>query len=325
MSLVADALQALSVGQLTYLKGPITALTLTDLITSARHAIYDLDFNNEERSILFGFRDSNSIATVLASDCHRLACAAFQTIEGVPNEMREKPSMPWSVVKLYYAAFYAGHSMLRTCGESCSYFYREHTKRINDLRMAMNRTPSFGIDQGLYHCAADSALVNLKCGRVGAMVGGGHEAFWHIFGLWNRRAQDALPKSGLPSADTREVLVRLDWLNKILRENGGRNFDWLSHVRNDLQYRHKFGMWRPSTMRKAECGRLSRIAAQWRRDPMEIDLHEIAEDDPLSSFVACCAFVVAVCREMLEKIGSRLGRKSFVYFGALEAKSASTN
>jgi hypothetical protein len=318
MSLVADALQALSVGQLTYLKGPPTALTLTDLITSARLAVYDLDFNDTERSILFGFRDSDPITMVLASDCHRLACAAFQSIAQVSDEMAEKDSMPWSIVKLYYAAFYAGHTMLRVCGESCSYFYREHTKRISDLRVAMNRTPSFAIERGLYHCAADPALVNLKCQRLGGMIGGGHEAFWHIFGLWNNRVQEALPRSGLPSADAQEVLFRLDWLSNILRENGGRNFDWLSHVRNELQYRHKFGMWRPSKMRKAERGRLSRIAAQWQRDPMDIDPHQIDEDEPLPSFVACCAFVVAACREMLGKIGSRLGRKSFVYFGALE-------
>lgn len=61
---------------------------------------------------------------------------------------------------------------------------------------------------------------------------------------------------------------------------------------------------------------LSRQAALWEHDPMEIDL-SVSEPWPLGPFVAGCVFLVALCREKLVKLGQNGGHNSFVRFGAL--------
>src|SRR5436309_15581758 len=125
MSLLADALQPFIVRNLTMLGGRLEQMTLPDVIV-APTAAYAFDFDDTDRSISLDFRVAEFITTALASDCCRLASAAFQTAASVPQEILQRDTVAWSLVKLYYAAFYAGHSLIRILGESCSYFERQH-------------------------------------------------------------------------------------------------------------------------------------------------------------------------------------------------------
>ena len=222
--------------------------------------------------------------------------------------------LPWALIKLYYAAFYAGQAILRICGQSCSYFYSEHASVINELRKASGKAPTFIVKRGLYHCVANAALTDLKCVQVGGATIGGHDSFWKMFGGWIDRAQKVLVS--LPAtAEIQEVVIVLSQLDDLLCDQG-KDYDWLSHVRNNLQYRQDFGVWLPSKMRNTQRGDLSRLASQWTREPLKIDL-EIGRPWPLGKFVVGCAFVVALCRDMLTKLAERLGGRSFVHFGAL--------
>src|SRR5208282_235575 len=188
---------------------------------------------------------------------------------------------------------------------------------INELRKASGKAPTFIVRRGLYHCVANAALTDLKCIQLGGATTGGHDSFWRMFGAWIAQAQDALVP--LPvTAEIQEVVILLSQLDDLLCEEG-KNYNWLSYVRNNLQYRHDFGVWLPSKMRNSEREDLSRLASQWTRDPLKIDL-EIGRPGPLGRFIVGCAFVVALCRDMLTKLAERLGQRSFVHFGALPSR-----
>lgn len=318
MLLVADALQAFVVAGLMSVRGRVADMTLADLLTRPQKAGYDLDYNDADRTILIDFRESELVARAIAADCCRLGSAAFQTISTVADEMKNTATLPWSLVKLYYAAFYAGHAVLRICGESCSYFNRSHTDRIATILSAMGKVPKFSVDSGLYHCIVSPSATGLKCQQAKGAVGGGHESFWKVFGAWTKATSEAVLTGALTSAEAQEVFVKLEKLTTLIGGNGSRAHGWLSLIRNDLQYRHEFGVWSPSKLRKNERKFLGRLAEQWRREPMTVDL-ELGGVSPLGQFVIACAFVVALCRVMMVRIGERstADGRSFVHFGPL--------
>jgi hypothetical protein len=218
-------------------------------------------------------------------------------------------------VKVYYAAFYAGHALIRIFGESCSFFDRQHVARLNQLGEILGREWSFDIDAGLYRCALTPSATALKCKKTRGAAGI-HEAFWTVFGLHVQRLSEATLTGSLVSADAQAVFAQLDALVEIMRRRTG--YSWLSGVRNDLQYRQAHGVWFPAGLRQRERQSLSRLVSDWQRDPMEIDL-DMRRFGLLGDFVAACIFIVALCHTMLARISERsaAGPRSFIILGPM--------
>lgn len=317
MSLLADALQPRMIRGLISLRGPATEMTLPDTLKNFPHAGYYLDFEGDQ-SICIDFRDSQVVMGAIASDCCRLACASFQSIAMVTNGGIHRDTIAWDMVKLYYAAFYAGHAIIRLLGESCSYFDHTHVSIITKVADSTDKTPPFQIESGAYHCIVNSAITGLKCKRVRGAVGGAHVSFWNIFGTCSQAAAKGILHGPLNATEAREVFLRLDLLNRVLRANGAVGHNWLSVIRNDLQYRQRFGVWFPAQINKRDRDFLARLANQWTRDPMKIDL-QIDRVKPLNQFVSACTFLVALCRILLLRISERstVGQRSFVNYGPL--------
>ena len=314
MSLIADALQPFVVKDLASVAGRMKIMTLPDSLIDPL-AAYDLNFDNTQRTIIVDFRDTSAVALALAADACRLSCAAFQTMVLASTEMLNRDSMAWSLVKLYYSAFYAGNALIRLLGESCSYFDRQHISRLNQLAIALNRIPTFKIEGGLYRCVVDHTGTALWCTRARGGIGGAHEAFWDIFG--NRLGVLAMEvlSGPLSTTDAQAVFTQIEQFRDVLRQR--INHSWLSVVRNELQYRHEYQVWFPAQLRARQREALSRHSNRWSRDPMLIDLSK--KGDVLSEFVACCCFVVSLCNTMLARIAERsdVGSKSFIRLGPI--------
>lgn len=314
MSLAADALQPYLVKEFVSLSGRAKTATLTDLIVADTIG-YNLAFDDNDQSITIDFRDQEPVIDALAGDCCRFSFASFQTVSRLSVETEERDTVAWSLVKAYYAAFYAAHALIRLTGESCSFFDRQHTARIVQLGNAYGLQRSFGIDSGLYHCVLSPNATALKCIRIRSSVGI-HEAFWNVFGAKIDSLAQAVLAGNLPTIDAQTTFAQLEKLTNILARRGG--FSWLSNVRNDLQYRQHHGVWFPARLKKSEKQSLGRIIARWSDDPMTIDLDTI-RFGLLGDFMAACTFIVALCHALLDRIAERstAGVKSFVCLGPI--------
>lgn len=277
---------------------------------------YDLDFDSLEESISVDFRDNQLIIPALGVDCCRFATAAFQSIVPISEEIVDKDTLAWSMVKLYYAAFYAGHSIIRILGESCSFLERIHTTRINSVASAIGKTPGFRIERGLYHCTVNASGSAVKYIKAAPVTGGAHESFWGVFERRLRHFANNILVGHLVPAEAQLVFVQLQALQQILGMVGPSMHGALSMVRNDLQYKHQFGVWFPVQIKKRERELLGRLVAQWLRDPMTIDVG-LHDGNVLRNFVVACAFLVGLCRVLIFRIAERSteGARSFVCFG----------
>jgi hypothetical protein len=312
MSLLADALQPFVTPALSAVRDDsLATITLSDLII-APAAAYDLAIRNAARAVDLDFRDPLILSAALAADANRLASASFQTVATIGLELEQRDSAAWAMVKLYYAAFYAGHALIRLCGESCSYLYRNHTTRLANVATALGITPGFSIDTGLYHCTTQNAAISYV--RVRGAVGGAHETFWSIFGDYLQRTSTAVLQGSMTRLDAQAVFAQITDATRLLSKSGG--YSWLSEMRNDLQYKLQHGLWYPEKMRVQSLRTLSRLALQWKGDPMRIDLRN-AKLTPLSEFIACCAFIIAACRQIVWRISDRslAGNRCFLRAG----------
>lgn len=310
MSLAADALQPQLVRALVSLSGRAHPRYLMDAITDAPGAGYDLDFDAAAVAVELDFREATSLAAFVGGDACRFAAAAFTSTASIGTAFDQAESLAWGLVRAYYAAFYAGHSTLRLLGRSCSYLERPHVSQLQRLGNARGNPAPFEITSGLYSCRLNSAQTGFRLIQARGRVGGAHEVFWELFDQFLAETTEDVLVGHLAPGDARMVFLKLESYRRVLRRGSGAS--WLSAVRNEIQYRHAHGAWVPSSINKQARAMLGRLAEQWTRDPMDVDI-ESPPAGELGTYLAACSFTVALCKSVLSRIASRssVGARSF--------------
>lgn len=309
MSLIADALQPRLVGALLRLSGRAEACHLADVVTGTGGG-FDLAFDAAAKLIQLDFRDPVYLGQKIGGDASRFATAAFMSMHQMEGAVEDASTVAWSLIRLYYSAFYSGHAVLRLLGESCSYLDSGHIKKIKELGLALNNPVPFPIGAGAYHLKLNGPQAGIDLRKAGSVGVGSHEVFWDILDEFLKDASAAAMLGHLTPEEGQRVFLKLEAFRDITRRAAGAS--WLSAVRNEIQYRHDRGVWIPATVNRSGRAVLARLARQWLRDPMDIDL-ELQPGGELGRFVAGCAFMTALCRAVLQRISERssAGAKSF--------------
>lgn len=313
MSLLAVGLQPQFAYGLHAVSGQIKRVSIADLLVS-RTAAYSLTCNAASQSINFDFRSPTDILGAVASDCNRLATACFQTAKGLDELFLNKDDMPWSLVKLYYASFYAGHFILRALGQSCSFLDARHAARVNQYATAAGINIPFRFDAGLYNIELSPRATMFLCTKLQSQSS--HDAFWSLFSIRWRQIAQAVLRGPLVPEEAQAIFAQIDAFDRLMLRQ--RSYSWLSTFRNDIQYRQKFDVWHPSGVTKRDREAIARLAGLWKLDPMSIDLSP-TRLGTISDFVLCCCFMISVCRAVVTRLVAleKLTNRSFARYGPL--------
>lgn len=316
MSLLISALQPSLTPGLLDVSGSATR-SLGEILTGQGgfHPVY------ESTRILWklDFSVRQPIAMALASECGKLACASFQTFSSVSDDIKDAESVPWAIIKSYYSAYYAGHSLLRAFGWSCTYLHGSQVQLLRKILDAYS-VVDHPKKKGLYKVQVVDAGTVLELSAVNS--NGVHEGFWKVFqARLSELIAGVLSPAVLPAADAQEVWSHLSSFNATLTYSGS-NLSWLSTFRNTVQYRQEKNVWFPTKLPKPQRELLSRIAQDWCKSPDEITMATNAGE--LGQFLSACTFLVALCRELLVRVGSRCASgKSFAEYGPLRYLNSS--
>lgn len=302
MSLLADALQPRLIRELFILQGRPAICHIADVVTNAPRSGYDLDADYETKQLKIDFRETSFIISAIGGDASRLASACFASMAGITEALESPQYLSWALIRLYYAAFYGGHSLLRLLGHGCTYFDKSHTDFLKVLLTARGNPVGFDLPSGLYACAMNSGRTGFKMAQARGRVGGAHEIFWTMFDQIFSELSETVLCGHLRDRDARDVYVKIDAVRRIYSRGAGAS--WLSTVRNNVQYRQGMGVWMPLTINRQTRSVLPRLASQWTRDPMDIDIDAPRYDD-LSAFVIGCVFTTAMCRTMFTRLSER--------------------
>lgn len=310
MSALADALQPLIATGVFSVGGRLESISLTGAIT-ARTSAYAVNVT-VGWNIELDFRDPRYVSAVLASDASRLATSCLQSVSIAVAEEDEKYWLPWWVVRLYYAAFYGAHAVLRFLGAGCCWLEATDVGRLASVLHATTGQDLPIKKGGPFRCDADTSSGRLLWSRLD---GRPHEALWMLFDRVLRETGENVLRGPMRARDAQAVFAQLEAFRSIGSHH--QNSSWLSRLRNDVQYKLAYDVWHPTAHDRRARDRLKRVATQWADDPMGIDLSGVIGHSPLVQFSAACAFVIGLCRVIVVRVSERnaSGARSFLSYG----------
>lgn len=316
MSLLVDGMQAALVRGVFSTSGPYPDQSLSDLFADSR-ASYLAASDPSTRIIRLAFPIYSDVTHAVACDCRRLALSWLQSTIGCWPEVDDKLALPWSLVRVYYSAFYAAHVVVRLLGRACCWLDASHIAQIGAVHRVVHGGPlAFRADAGSYLCSVDGAGSEFVLSRISTSNRGAHEALWHALEIALRDRTPLILGGVLPAHEAQSVVAKLDEFRALGTLNGSSA--WLSKVRNAIQYRLQHEVWHPTGVDAKARRALATAARSWVNDPMSIDLLSARGRPPLEQFVLACSFVIAVCRALLGRIDAASTRpnQSFVRLGA---------
>jgi len=240
-------------------------------------------------------------------EADRFAAAAFESIEdnGI-SATRHPRSIGWRLIKTYYAAFFALHSLIRIHGWACTRINSDTIKIVNK-GLASIYPDSEKVSGGLYLIKSENSGSELSFEKINTGASGGsHEALWYFLEKYiDVIIYTTLRNEGDPE-ETQIAIGTLEAFKEFIRQKGGSI--WFTQVRNRVNYSHGYGAWFPYAGSTCDFNRLDIAIAKWKEAP-EKNIPNTSLDEPLQ-FTMACAFIVAMCRTSIADLRYRAAAQS---------------
>lgn len=283
------------------------------------------------------FYDISEALAALAGDINRLACASIETLNAISEIPTQKRFLAWQLVEYYYAAFYSAHCMLKICGFG--------TIQLDDriIQSIKKRALLFGeelptITKGIY-CAdirpIESKIVFYDVSRYDDS----HHGLWNRYVdflnvltgmsistnsldsncIRKRESAEPYPQSvysQLPRQDADQIIGRVDHVKAVLNTKGNNN--WLSQIRNSINYNHSHGVWYPYKGYSDEYEMLVYMRSMYSINSLNKCFLTTEGELELVRYAKCCQQINAFNRELIIDLSIRHpDNKSFLKNGPL--------
>lgn len=289
----------------------VTGKPRLDIRGWLKAASYQVDSSSQPTKIVLNIGSVADCLSAYAYDINRVSVSASETCHSVTEPDRCPRSLAWLMIKVYYAAFFSAHALLRVQGISPSYF------EIEDIIVLRRTADLYGISDakliptGQYLCYFDPNSRQLTMQHEAKSRS--HEFLWQEFRKRLVLMQAELDSVFIPEKQKTEVNAFYADLIKSISQHGRTNGNWLSHVRNAVNYRQEYDVWYPH--------RTKHLVRDWREKMSQIlrGLVSCAPEkssDEVVSFLNTCFAIIAVCRGTLSDMAVRCPKgKSFLEYG----------
>jgi hypothetical protein len=266
-------------------------------------------------SFVLCFADPEPFLEAFAGDISRIGSASFESAIGIMQSPALPKSIAWLVVQTYYSAFFSAHSILRALGESCTPIERDQVNSLMRVGGIFGTAPSPRVKGGLFHLVCNARARTIS---GTALSGSPHEVFWRIFNdRMSRLSCEALNVSTESLANRQLASAKLFELTNNLCFRSTPRGNWLSSVRNAVNYNQKFSTWYPYSGRQKYYEQMFSKVMEWNEDPLDLSLNT-CEDRDLRRFQVTCNFIIGAFRSLIADMAGRCtSGRSFHNFGAL--------
>lgn len=300
--------------QLKWLPGinSIATPIKTGLVETLTKSAYPMSACIPSISASFSIHSNSDLPSAFACEAARFGSACFESLIDINPSASSSRSLGWPLIRSYYAAFFAAHTLLRLCGESITYISSKNATQLNDLGfMYMGFKPLFS--KGLYHFKVSSGGHLLTINSIKTGGGGSHEELWKYFFNYLKDVENQLASvyGVLPEAIT--AIQTSKFLRTGLSRNNSTSGGWLSQVRNSVNYQHDHGVWFPYKVRQKNANLLNAAFANWHSNSSDWQIR-FKEPDSLLAHVNLSQGISAILASTLKDISSRniANSKSFV-------------
>jgi hypothetical protein len=184
-------------------------------------------------------------------NAHDLLCnrqAAFESLLPRQHESYGNKSLAWPVISSYYAAYFSTQSLMRCLGLGTIYINRVESKHLNDAWQARGFPK---VDQGNYMFSIELSLpIKIVLRKLGGS--GAHNQFWQAFEQSQTHIESVLltssALSSLSAAQRQDAFLEFKKLIQASFQNRlsvppKLEFDWMSNLRNAINYRFENNVW----------------------------------------------------------------------------------
>lgn len=263
--------------------------------------------------------DGYLVRKALAADINRLALAASETLKNISEVVGIPKSLGWPYVKLYYAAFFYAHTLLRIWGRSPSYFTTQELMRVKATLNAYDIAPPFRLSTGQYllELKQNAGFVQLSADSSGQ---GSHEAAWKHFSAALKELELLSNTANYVEVDRINVIKQIQALLALITD-GGRHESWLSQIRNNIQYRQSGGVWFPYSS-KEKISSFKGIVEGLTSATVDLNVYLEDEGSEIERFRNACCCVILLARKTINSISEIGGRKSFLHYGQVRFENS---
>lgn len=238
----------------------------------------------------------------LFGDYMRFALASKESIHLSFEESFDRRATAWPLINRYYSAFFSAHALLRSQGAGMTWLDAgevAHLERLGKLYVG----PNFTMRRGGYSFSVNpgngyNGEVRLVAMNYGS---GSHDDFWRYFVDYIADFGAQLLRSGAPMAA--QTVGRIAEFERIIKAPSGRGI-WLSFMRNEINYQHKYGTWYPFKPSTSGSSQDRRILTQTNN---AIDLTADASRHPLKAFNAITCCLAALNNDFAVLMKERMG------------------
>lgn len=262
------------------------------------NGLYWFNSNPTKGEFRLYVRDEKEIAGAFAADIARTATACFESIYGLRKTPKLPKSTAWVLVRLYYGAYFAAHTIIRILGRSCSYLDKGHLRILRENAEMACCSWTGNTSQGLFALQYTPASKELSCSRLR----NAHGDLWKtVYSCFSDLSEKVLQQPGL-SKEKETVATFLMAVNDCLDNCKSRSSGtWLSEFRNRLNYRQEFGAWFPYRDCQVKYPDIERYIRRWNADLSTLRFSQ-GRAPAVERFAESCTAIIALCHAMLHDL-----------------------
>ena len=234
------------------------------------------------------------LSRALANDLNRMAIAAFESAAGVRTDQTLPRSMAWGAIRAYYASFFAAHAFMRLYGISCSQLDHEHVNKIFQSAQMFGKTGGLtSVETGFYSIKIDQNFSTITFQKLKDS----HKDTWAELLATIENLEAKIPNATAISMHKIEASALLTSLREGITGASSVKGNWLSTMRNSINYRHTHGVWFPYSVKAGGGDILDAASRNWLNTPSTQGRTQHTAE--LENFFEVAVMLVAVVRELI--------------------------
>lgn len=273
---------------------------------------YYIPSNQPAGEFTIGTYDCFDFLKPYSFEINRLSCASRESIRDIERKEWQTKFIGWNLTKFYYSAFFSAHCILKITGNNLS---NVEQKSIDKVK---SKTTNYGfsytqLNSGLYCIDIDSQGNTFRFYKD-SKYDNSHEGLWRYFLYFLNNSQNSI-YGQLPQAEAQQIVDKINELIKALKNWNNQHGNWLSKIRNLVNYSQSFGVWFPYKEYEDEYDKIYSYLNLHKENPLNIELNSFAGKDILY-FVRTCQLINAISNDLLIDLASKHpNNKSFIKKG----------
>ena len=238
-----------------------------------------------------------------ANDCNRMAIAAIESAVGLCLDPNLRDSGAWGVIRAYYASFFAVHAIMRMFGVSCTQLEQVHADKIYEIAQLVDRQGSLSkLQNGFYSIE----IIGIPAVVRFVKYKDSHAGTWRRFlGLVDSLISGSRELSALSQDKLEAIRVLTTIRSGITKSSRYSTGNWLSILRNTVNYQHTHGVWFPYERRLIAQTYLPHMSKAWREEAGNLSCN--FGNGEIEAFFDVVLVIMSLFRELLVGCHKRSG------------------